>query len=459
MYKRQVQRSLEHDGSGTEPGLKDPDGNWDLRPHASRVQRVDFSTLSTWHALLESDEVAIGQSRMVYTVNRSTGAVLERLAAAPRMSQVGLLFSPGWHEKNDRTKGFFDADWGVPESWDAVILQGPHLHVATPMYKAPNPSMLHNQDWTLCDLEALPATAIPATSYKPRGNRECYDAAYTSWRHGGSSATSARDHFRLAYRAMAANTGERTLIPALIPPGTAHVNVVFSFGAASDEHGADLLTCAGFCSSLLADLSVRVTPKSNIYQGVFERLPIVVDHPLTAELRLRAMRLNALTSAFEPLWRRTFERHFQDDAWTCDPSRQSVDLGAVGPDWSSSTPLRRAIDRRQALLEIDALVALMLGVTPEQLCTIYRTQFAVLYGYDRQSYVYDANGRLVPTSVLTVWRKKGKQITAEERTATNQAGTTYVYDPPFRTLDREAGMRQAYVEFAQRLASSASNAE
>ena len=59
-------------------------------------------------------------------------------------------------------------------------------------------------------------------------------------------------------------------------------------------------------------------------------------------------------------------------------------------------PLRIAQDRRQALVEIDALVALMLNVTADQLCTIYRTQFAVLYGYDRNVYFYDANGRLVP---------------------------------------------------------------
>ena len=69
------------------------------------------------------------------------------------------------------------------------------------------------------------------------------------------------------------------------------------------------------------------------------------------------------------------------------------------------------------------------------------------------SYTYDANGRLVPNSVLTVWRKKGDRITEEERTATHPgSGIDYVYELPFGTLDREADMRTAYAEFERRLA-------
>jgi len=93
----------------------------------------------------------------------------------------------------------------------------------------------------------------------------------------------------------------------------------------------------------------------------------------------------------------------------------------------------------------------MLGVTADELCTTYRTQFPVLYGYDRKRDHYDANGRLVPNEVLVRWRSRGDRLTEAERTATHPAGTTYTYELPFRILDREHDMRVAYAEFERRL--------
>lgn len=444
-----LERSLAHDGSGAEPGIKDGD-TWDLRPHAGRITRVTTDTLQTWHDALESPDVPLLHARMVYAVNRSTASVLDKLARAPRMGQLGLRFSSGWHEKNDRTKGYFETAWGAPDSWDDVILQGPHLFVATPLYKTPNKTMLHHLDWTATDFEALPPDAIPVTAYKPMGDRYAYDCAYTDW---GDEDTPipARDHYRLAWRRMAANTGERTLIPAIIPPGVAHIDGVFSAGI-PHETPAVLVGLAAFMSSLVLDAAIRVSPKGDIRAGSIVRLPFIGAHDLTSELLMRSLRLNALTAAYADLWSSAFDESFRVVRWTRkDDFNLGPALGAVNPSWDRHSPLRVAAQRRQALVEIDALVALMLGLTADELCTIYRTQFAVLHGYDRRTYVYDTNGRLVPGEVVKAWRARGDRITVEERTATNAAGNTYTYEPPFETLDREADMRTAYAHFERLL--------
>jgi hypothetical protein len=442
-----VERSLKHDGSGDEPGLKDLDGNWDLRPHRKRIIKVTDETLGIWHAVMEDSSVPVHQTRMVYTVNSSAADVLATLSHQPRAGSLGSSFSGGWNETTDRKKGIFELRWGVPLSWKDVILQGPHLHVATPIYKVPNRSIKNNLDWSATDFEALRSDDIPVTAYKPAGSRARYDADYTQWDSGP-----ARAYYRIAWRAMAANTGERTLISALIPPGAAHPNGVFSIGLPDKSHES-LCALSGFLSSLIADFAVRAAPKSGIYMATINRLPISLGHLLQSALTVRVLRLNCVTEAYADLWRDVYREVFTAERWVGGrPRANRPDLGEVTEQWTASTPLRIAEDRRQALVEIDALVALMLGLTADQLCTIYRTQFSVLYGYDHNSYVYDAKGRLVPNEVLTMWRQKGDKITGAERTATNQSGHTYIYELPFRLLDREADLRTAYAEFERRQA-------
>jgi hypothetical protein len=69
-----VERSMRHDGTGDEPGIKDPDGSWDLRPHSARIIHATDATLQIWHAIMEDDFVPVRQARMVYTVNRAVAS-------------------------------------------------------------------------------------------------------------------------------------------------------------------------------------------------------------------------------------------------------------------------------------------------------------------------------------------------------------------------------------------------
>jgi hypothetical protein len=328
------------------------------------------------------------------------------------------------------------------------------LFVSNAFYKSPNPTMKHNQDWSTVDLEALAPDAIPVTSYKPVGSRKRYDAAYTAWQvkdtDGVVATTSARDFFRLAWRMMAANTGERTLISVIIPPGTAHINGIHS--TASPQDVRELISSAAVTSSLLADFAIRAAPKAVILQPAVSRLPQMRKQEIRSLANYRVLRLNCTTVAYETLWRDGYEDRMSSDSWAGGMVHaRRAPFGLSHRTWTSETPLRIAADRRQALVEIDALVALELGLTADELCTIYRTQFPVLFGYDRKAYLYDVNGRLVPKELLSVWRRKGDSMDEEERTAINPSGNTYTYELPFQFLDREADMREAYAEFERRL--------
>jgi hypothetical protein len=109
-----------------------------------------------------------------------------------------------------------------------------------------------------------------------------------------------------------------------------------------------------------------------------------------------------------------------------------------------ATPLRKEVDRRQALVELDALAAVMLGISADELCAIYRTQFGVLrHKYERTNR-YDRFGRKVPPDVVKAydtWQSRGGRAPELGR-----------YEPPFVAFDREVDMTRAHHEFARRLA-------
>src|SRR5207253_2479893 len=88
----------------------------------------------------------------------------------------------------------------------------------------------------------------------------------------------------------------------------------------------------------------------------------------------------------------------KDDSWT---NVDSVSLlgnpfGALTADWSRHCGLRMDLARRQALLELDVLVALFYEISLKELLDIYRIQFPVMRQYERETY-FDQKGRIVFT--------------------------------------------------------------
>lgn len=366
---------------------------------------------------------------MLLPVTIASQTVLDKLVQAPRFSQLGTEPGWGWHETADRQAGYFIGRTAVPTSADDVILQGPHLGPANPFFQNPPLDYRNFKDYRSVDLEALPEHAIPRTNYQRAVPAERYVASYPHW-----NGKPANDFFRLAWRRMADSSTVRTLHAALIPPGPMHVNAVLS---AATTEPVDLAVAAGMWASLPVDFFVKVAAKADLIKNVVERFPHPRGNPLVPELVLRTLRLNCLTADYAPLWTELFDSTWQRDAWT--RVLPAAALGEVAAEWNMTTPLRRDAERRQALVEIDALAAVMLGITADELCAIYRTQFGVLRKYERVMQM-DANGRQVPRDVLKEYAVKG---------AHTDLGR---YVLPFTGVDREAEMTIAHEEFSRRLA-------
>jgi hypothetical protein len=440
-----VLRSFSHDGSGVAPGIKDEQGGWNVRAHALRIQCVNEETLALWNELVGGEPRKSASASMVSITTRDLTNALEVMAKSPRIGSMPVHYARGWDQSIDRKKGYFGDEWGR-RRWEDAILQGSHMFVGNPFYKWPNESMKSQRDWFQIDLEAIDADETPICSFALIGT------------------DSSRSYFRVSWRRQIDNSGERTLISALLPPGPAHVNTVNSLGG-PDLPLEALAGISAVLSSLLADFSVRAVPKNDCLPPTIRRLPAPpMGHPLYRALLLRTLRLNCMTSEFGALWGELWGPDFSDDSWTQKSDLlDRHEIALVRPFWSMDVPIRIDAVRRQALVEIDALVALCFGVTIDALVSVYRTQFPALVGKDTgraaTKFIYDANGRLVPNSVLTVWRKKGDAITEDERKAVHPgSGVEYTYELPFGTLDREADMRTAYAEFERRLAEKTKDA-
>lgn len=222
------------------------------------------------------------------------------------------------------------------------------------------------------------------------------------------------------------------------------------------------MVVAGLWASLPFDYLVKVSGKSDVHADLIDRFPAPVEHPAWPLLLLRTLRLNCLTRDYAPLWEGLYQGSFAGDAWT--PAFGSFSDLAVGErNWAMGTPLRTEFERRAALVEIDALAALMLGLTADHLALMFRAQFPVLRKYEYEMY-FDGDGRKIAKDhhAQGVKQQKDDYKLLQAYLEGEDCGDLlerYTPLPPdedhdepwFYKPDREAEMRTAYAEFERRL--------
>jgi len=179
-----------------------------------------------------------------------------------------------------------------------------------------------------------------------------------------------------------------------------------------------------------------------------------LEHPLAAALLLRTLRLNCLTDAYARLWRDLYdEEGWAWEGWAREwPGLRA--LNDVGPEWTMATPLRTERERRSALVEIDALVAVWLGMDADSLIAAYRGRFPVLQKYEAVTW-FDRDGWKLAGNARTFGQRQRKESWAELTAHLEEGGPVPVgYTAPFYKVDRETEMREAHAYFAERLRTS-----
>ncbi|KOV14337.1 hypothetical protein ADK90_34845 [Streptomyces sp. XY413] len=496
LHPQALTGSLSHDGSGDAPGIKRK-GRWDTRPHRDRVVTVDCETLKDWQKLAADEEVPpVEETRLLFPVAVSEEAAVSALARWPyRLGKLTPRVGGGFNEKTDRTTGYFTWDSGPAKGWDDVIIQGPFFGIATPFAKRPTEGARASTQVESWDATSLADDEVPRTNYRPAGQRTRYLAAQDRWvdhrrlrqlqmcpaavaaaeadviaaqpdlestarAHAvemlleASSSRPYSEFTRVVWRRQIPSNTERSLFAALVPPGPAHIDLVNSMALTSNFETA---LAAGFMAALPVDYYLRVTGRGDLRIGEAKALPAPTPkHPLAQPLLLRTLRLNAQTAAYASLWAELYDATWRDDPWAVGdawPSAVASLSECFGSTWNRSTPLRSEFERRAALVEIDALVAVWLGISADELVAMYRARFPVLQQYEENMW-FDATGRRIAKAhqqhgygqPKDAW----KQLSSHENFPL-EANVPDGYEGPLYRANRVKEMRAAHAEFTRRL--------
>ena len=444
------------------PGIKDEKENWNIKGHPDRILSIGKNELLLFANLFDGNSEwqearlpVLHSSRLLRVLKcfAKQSVTIEKLGEDVSATVM-------WDETYAQRDGTTVKDEHFPAIMEDMIYSGPHIGIANPVFKSARKPCDSNGAYDCIDLEVIDDDYIQRCKYRPKCSLDEYNrrAPDTPW------GNKYHDNYRILSRKMLNLAGERTLISTIIPPRAGHI--LTTFGIALKDKRMVPVVC-GLFISLPYDFYVKTLGNASFLFNVAKRLPIL-EGRLMKELIVRSLRLNAVSTRYANLWNACFD----DDFRKCEWSKSDIRLNTYAFDklnstWDKNVVLRNDYARRYALVEIDVLVSMMLGMTLKELISTYQIQFPVLHSNEADTW-YDTSGRIAFTSNKGIggvgydrseWENGIKGAPAGQkfyRTITDDTmpggpvERTIEYVAPFDRCDREQDYETAWKFFEEK---------
>lgn len=335
-----------------------------------------------------------------------------------------FIASQMWNETTDSKAGWITRV--RDESFGNVlgVFSGPMIWNGCPFYQGFSSS--GNGEMFGVNLNVLPEEYCPSAKYFfARPASVCLSRFLLSEEIVGAGV------YRVAHRRDVSPGGERTLISTILPPGRTHLYTIISIPFLGVD---DFLRYGATTSSLPVDYFVRVSGKDHVLKDLIGSIPVPDFGGLFEAVAVRYLALNCLSSDFSSIWSDGWREEYRSQDWAFDFKGGSAGANKLPkkffekltPEWRWDYGLRSDYARRQALLEIDVLVAQAFGMTLHQLLAIYQEHFSVMRQYEEDTW-YDQNGQIIFTP------KGGVGLPRKARKSDLDQGTFYSVESPERS--------------------------
>jgi hypothetical protein len=417
---------------------------WNLGGNDKRIIEFNNTSLEILSRTFEEgnnyDEV-----KLVSLQSSNILDVLEKISNFPkRISTQNVQYSEGFHETEAINKKVIKRNTVFPriEEYE-LILSGPSISVSYPLFKSPQIICTENSHYDFNDLIFNNNLDITRTNYTPDINFPKNSQEINA--------------YRIGFRKMLNNDSERTLQPALLSPKMGHVNSILSV---YHEKLEVLGTILGMTSSLPFDFFIKTIGSSNLYGTRINSFPFGVSEKFINYILLRTLRLNCVHESYSEFWKSLYKKEFLDDQWSITKGGLEK-LNNVQSIWDKNTPLKNLLSRRYALVELDVLNAMNLGLSLLELIDIYNIQFSISKKFEDDTW-YDRKGNIVFTPSSKTLSGVGVDRPVWETIRHLKAGETYEhtitkselyqgkkisYHAPFDKCDRVEDYKVAWAHF------------